>query len=135
MLFATDLPTCHKDTFDCFVVSHNITHAVVGVQRIDDAGLHPHRPCRLFLRGDAKRRAVRKLTRAPKVHAVLPHGPPPKPPDYSGILALGGKPKHVATAMSKWYELARKEWSALAGCKLSHKPHKFPGSRRLTTKS
>ena len=124
-MFATELPTCHNSAYDFFVVSHNIAHAVVGVQRIDDAGLHPHHPCRLVFRGDAKRRAVRKLTRAPKVHAVLPHGPPPKPPDYGSILAMGGKPEHVAKAMSKWYQLARKEWSALPGYKLDHKPHKF----------
>ena len=88
-VFATELPTCHSNTYDYFVVSHNLTHAVVGVQRIGDAGLHPHHPCRLLLRGDAKRKAVRKLTRAPKIHATLPHGPAPKPPDYDKIFSLG----------------------------------------------
>ena len=124
-VFATELPTCHCSTYDYFVVSHNLAHAVVGVQRIDDAGLHPHHPCRVLLRGDAKRKAVRKLTRAPKVHATLPHGPAPKPPYYDEILGLGGTSYQVARAMGKWYELARTEWTALAGYNLSHKKHKF----------
>ena len=122
---ATELPTCNDNTYDYFVVSQSLNHADAGVQRLDDAGLQPHFPCQLFLRGNARRHAVRKLCRAPRVPAVLPHGPAQKPPDYSSILSMSGTVKEVSVAMNKWYSLARSEWAHLAGTNLRHKQYKF----------
>ena len=125
VVFATELPTCNDNTYDFFVVCQSMAHAVVGVQRLDDAGLQPHFPCRLLLRGDARRHAVRKLTRPPKVPAVLPHGPAERPPDYSSVENLSASVQGAGPAMTKWYQLARLEWSRLTGVNLHHKPHKF----------
>ena len=66
-VFTSELPTCHANTYDYFVVSHCIAHAVAAVQTLDDAGFHPHHPCRLLRRGDTKKNAVRKLCGAPRV--------------------------------------------------------------------
>ena len=99
IVFACELPTCNDSSYDYFVVSHNIAHAVAGVQRLDDSGLNPHHPCRLLVRSDARRKAVRKLARPPKVPPVLPHGPPLRPPDYGGCSTVGDTAKHVSDAM------------------------------------
>ena len=37
-VFAPTLPTCRENTYDFFVVSKCIAHAVFGVQRLDDVG-------------------------------------------------------------------------------------------------
>ena len=58
---APDLPTCNQSVYDYFVVHKSIAHAVVGVQRLQDGAMSPHWACRLILRGDAKRFAVRRL--------------------------------------------------------------------------
>ena len=116
----TCLSTCHDNTYDYFVVSHCLAHAVAGVQRMDDVGLHPHAPCRLLLRGDARRHAVRKLHRAPKVPATLPHGPAPRPPSYQGVVDKCTSKNGIAVAMREWYRKARKEWAALTEAKMDY---------------
>ena len=74
-IVATTLPTCNESVYDFFVVSQKLRHAVKGIQRIKGAGLQPHFPVRLFLSGNARRLAVRKLVKAQRVHGILPHGP------------------------------------------------------------
>ena len=61
VVFATTLPTCNDSTYDYFVVQRDLASSVVGVQRIEDGGMHPHFSSRLFIRGDARRYAVRRL--------------------------------------------------------------------------
>ena len=90
------------------------------MQRMDDVGLHPHAPCRLLLRGDARRHAVRKLHRAPKVPATLPHGPAPRPPSYQGVVDKCTSKNGIAVAMREWYRKARKEWAALTEAKMDY---------------
>ena len=68
-------PTCNGSTYDVFVVSRSIAHAVLGVSRIDDGGFTPHFPTRLYLAGDARRKAVRRLVRPRRVDGELPAGP------------------------------------------------------------
>ena len=53
VVIASALPTCNASKYDFFVVSRGLLPAVVGIQRLDDAGLTPHWPTRLLLRGDA----------------------------------------------------------------------------------
>ena len=85
VLFHTNSATCGNNTRDYFIVHRSLAHAVVGIQRVDGVGLHPHSPVSLTLRGDSRRFAVRQLVRPPKVTATLPHGPPIKPPSYDTI--------------------------------------------------
>jgi hypothetical protein len=69
VIYATSLPTCNDNTYDFFVVHRSLTHAVVGVQRIEDGDCNPHWQPRLLLRGDARRLAVRKIVKPHKVEA------------------------------------------------------------------
>ena len=55
VIFATQLPTCHGKTYDFFVVHKSLAHANAGVQRIEDAGFHPHFVARLLTKADARR--------------------------------------------------------------------------------
>lgn len=85
VVHATKLPTCDSSTDDYFVVHKSISHAVVQVQRFEDAGLYPHFPSGLLLRGNANRYLVRKLNQARRVGAELPAGPPSKPRSFADV--------------------------------------------------
>ena len=76
-IVAPELPTCNGKVFDYFVVTNNFLHAVAGAQRIEGVGTHPHYPVRLLLRGDARRFAIRTLSRPKRVPPMLMHGPNP----------------------------------------------------------
>ena len=125
VIFAADLTTCNDNTYDYFVVRRSIAHAVVGVQRLEDGGMSPRWASRLLLRGDARRFAIRKLIRPPKVGGLLPHGPSEAPPDYSSVRALAGEERTVNEAMITWYEAARKEFSSIAGMRLNFAEARF----------
>ena len=60
VLCAPVLPTCNDHTYDFFIVHRSLAHAVVGAERLDDVGVHPHRASRLLLRGDARRCMTRQ---------------------------------------------------------------------------
>ena len=70
VVFAASLPTCGEKTFDYFVVSRSIAHAVVGAQRIEGVGIEPHYPTRLLV----------KLVRPARAPPVLQHRLNPSPP-------------------------------------------------------
>lgn len=77
MVVAPSLPTCNGSTYDYFVVSKGLLPAVVGIHRVDDAGLLANSlslatPSRLLLRGDARRFAVRQVVRPKRVEPILP---------------------------------------------------------------
>ena len=116
--------TCNNEVYDYFVVSKTIRHAIKGIQRIKDSGLQPHFPVRLFIQGNARRLATRKLVKAPKVSGALPRGPPGKPGDYKQVItdARAGK---ITEAVTKWYILARREWSNIANLDLQYKEPKL----------
>ena len=120
IIFATELTTCNDSTYDFFVVHRSIAKAVVGVQRLEDAGMNPHSPSRLILRGDARRHAVRKLVRPPKVEPLLPSGPSRPPPSYEQVHLLAGSADSLGEAMEAWYSTARQEFGDLAGKTLGH---------------
>ena len=137
VIFATPLP--NDSTYDFFVVHRQLAQAVAGVQRIEDGGACPHFYSRLLVRGDAKRFAVRKLVRAPKVSDRLPFGPAAVAPSYSSMekknhtligSQMSGVPVPRASitlegATRNFYKLARTEWSGIAGEDLGFTPHRF----------
>ena len=122
---ATSLVTCNSSTYDFFVVARTLSHAVVGVQRLEDGGMNPHWAARLILRGDARRFAVRRLVKPPRVEGSLPMGPQPVPPSYAETERFAGDPATLDNAVEEWYTNARKEWSSLAGYSLAHRKPRF----------
>ena len=108
-------PTCNGKVFDDFIVSDSLRHAVAGIARIDDAGLHPHFPVRLFVRGDARRHMVRTLVRPPCVPGLLPHGPLPRGPPLEHLKPTEVSIEAVDAAAARWNSAARAEWASLFG--------------------
>ena len=139
MICAPEAPTCGEHAFDYFVVSRSLFHAVVAVQRVDGVGVHPHHPARLILRGDARRHAVRKICRAPKVLAVLQHGPLLPPPCYQNVQHIIGQvperlydirgdaiAKHAIDAAAlAWANNARIEWNSISPADVLYKETRF----------
>ena len=113
-IVAPTMPTCHQSVYDYFVVPRCIAHAVVAVQRIDDAGLSPHWPTRLVLRSDMQRMRVREIVRPPRIPGTLPAGPQSPPPTYDACQAatISG---NLRSAIDMWYCGARGELAPLAG--------------------
>ena len=134
-IYATQLTTCNDHTYNYFVVSHCLGPAVVGVQRLDDGAMYPHHPSRLILRGENCRRAVRKLKRAARIPAVLPFGPPARPPCYKHVADLLKVEGGTGRAMTEWYKAARDEWTALADTKFSYDEHSFQWESPVGPKS
>jgi len=75
VVVAPTAPTCFSATYDYFVVAEELVPFIAGCVRIDDAGLYPHWPARLLLRGDARRLAVRKLRQPPQGPRLLAFWP------------------------------------------------------------
>ena len=114
VVITPQLPTCHAHVYDYFVISKNLAHAVAGIQRIDDAGLFPHWPSRLLIRGDARRHLVRQLVRPDLVPGVLPAGPLPRPRLlFPHGIDASADAINIATA--EWHSAAREEWRSLIG--------------------
>ena len=122
---ATGLHTCNSSVYDFFVVHRSLTHAVVGVQRLEDAGMSPHWASRLILRGDARRHMVRELVKPPRVDGALPQGPGAQPPSYEHVELLAACRGTLDMAMEAWYKAARAEWSSLAGQALDYRKPRF----------
>ena len=126
VIVAPNLPTCHDKVYDFFVVSKGLiqAEAIVGIQRIENAGTSPHWPSRLLVRGDARRKMVRKLVRSRKVPAVLPFGPLP---DQIPIFPDGipDDEKAIDAAAITWHQAARKEWNSLGAEVSEFKDPKF----------
>ena len=98
VIVAPAAPTCNGAVYDYFVISEGLQPCVAGVARVDDAGLNPHWPARIYLRSDARRHLVRQLVRPRKIPGQLPDGPLPPAPDYTEAT-----PSHVNE-----YEITRK---------------------------
>ena len=123
-ILAPEAPTCLSQTYDYFVVKAGFAQAVEKVQVLDDGGLFPHSPSRLYIRSDARRHAVRKLTRPTKIPGRLPHGPASRPPSYKAVNDACTA-EDCQTAVYQWYTIARQEWAGLTGCEDAYKPPKF----------
>ena len=72
---APELPTCHRSTYDYFVVSSGMAPSVIGATRVSNAGYNPHYPARLFIASRTREPLVQQLVRRPVVKACLPHVP------------------------------------------------------------
>ena len=117
---ATELATCNDATYDFFVVHRSLQHAVAGVQRLDGAGLHPHHPVRLLLKGNARRYLTRQLRRPGRILGDLPAGPTPPPLqrcEVSGHIEAGD----LGAATVAWHVAARRELSTLVGESQEHR--------------
>ena len=115
VLVAPASPTCHGSTYDYFVVCQALASSVAGIARIDDGGLHPRSPSRLFLKGDGKRKLIRQLSRPTKVPGVLPEGPLPCPRPAAESMPTEVNQVAVDEATDQWVAAACREWSSLLG--------------------
>ena len=114
-IVAPRAPTCHGAVYDFFVVADGLIPSVAGVSRVDDAGLHPHWPTRLLLRGDARRHLTRQMVRPCKIAAVLPAGPLPQPSTFKDAVPSESTLDAISIATHQWYKHAHAEWSSLTG--------------------
>jgi len=115
IIVAPSAPTCHQSVYDFFVVAEALSSSVVGVSRIDDGGLSPHWPVRLYLRGDGHRFMVRKLRRPQGIPGVLPAGPLPQSDRAAPAAPDSVDAVSIDTAMDNWIDGAYQEWSSLLG--------------------
>ena len=101
-------------TFDYFLVSERIAHAVAGTFRLDESGIRPHSPVRLILDPDCRHHMSLELVRPPLVPPYLAKGSI----DVDPALALEASRPVAATAVAldiaaaAWTDLAHKKWKA-----------------------
>ena len=67
-------PTCGHNTYDFFVVSEGLASSIIGAAIVQDAGLYPHSPVRLFVKRGLRRPMKRVLVHPLKYQACLPRG-------------------------------------------------------------
>ena len=79
--------TCKGRVLDYFVSSRSLS--AVAVMNIEDAGVSPHSPVRLLLRGSPRHLKVRCLVAPNRFDANLPAGCNPPPPSYKDVAACG----------------------------------------------
>ncbi len=112
-------PTCHDSTYDDFVVSRSLAHAVLGASRILDVDPAPHYPTRLFVRARPRVVLVRQLRRPLPFDAALPFGPPPAPvpsqarAESIALPPVSGVDDHAE--YNRWVVEAERQLSAISG--------------------
>ena len=67
--------TCNGKVYDFFVVCTDLSDFVQGIFAIGDAGLNPHSPSRIVIKGVPRKIMTRMLKAPTPLPAVLPHGP------------------------------------------------------------
>ena len=107
-------PTCFDNVYDFFVISNNLRHAVAGVTRIDDIGTVPHYGARLFLKGNTRHKAVRRLSKPRKVQSLLPCGPAPAAV-FARTPATFDTEQDLYEGLAEWFNVARGTWNSLLG--------------------
>ena len=125
VVVAPKLPTCHSSIYDYFIVSESLVPAIAGIARVENAGLFPRWPARLFIRGDARRFRTRQLVRPTRVQAVLPYGPLPDPEDPSKAMPQSVDDASIDQAAEAWLKMSYREWSSLTGLPLVHRAPVF----------
>ena len=125
IIIAPESPTCNQSVYDYFLISEGLLPCVAGVSRVDDAGLNPHWPARLYLRTGARRHLVRQLVRPLKVPAVIPHGPVGPGLDYTDARPTSVSQQVVNDCMAAWYAKARREWAHLCCQDDRDRAHRF----------
>ena len=102
IVVATKANTCNASTYDYFIVAKCLAHAIRGVQIIGDSVFLPHKPVRLLIAGDARRKMVQRIKKPTKIPGVLPHGPSCKPLEFpSEKLVL----EDVHHSIEEWYKV------------------------------
>ena len=105
--------TCGKKKYDYFVVASGLAQSVVGCAVVHDAGLHPHSPVRLFLKGRPCAELARVLAAHRKFTADIAAGCLHDPSQHDvGQLADDAGPEAVARLA---FGLAEQELSDLCG--------------------
>ena len=104
---------CHHSTYEYFVVYEGLAQADA-VQALDDGGLHPHLPARLYIRSDARRKAIRTLARPVKIPGRLPSGLKNRAPSYDAVNVACAQ-GDINEAVLQCYQTARNEWAELTG--------------------
>ena len=74
-MHAPSSETCNGKVYDFFVVCKSMSDFVQGAFAIGDAGLNPHSPARIVIRGIPRNIMARMLKAPAPPPAVLPHGP------------------------------------------------------------
>ena len=134
-------PTCNGKVYDVFVSSRGIAEAVVGVAVVEDTGISPHSPARLFLRRRMRELRVRTIKCPTKLPGSLPAGCPPEAfsddagiaKEVSGHLAAGDLmgavgcwfsrvEVHVTQIMGLSGPAASRASGRAAGCRMIWKP-------------
>jgi len=113
-IVAPALPTCFSSTYDFFIVSEGLAHVVAGIARIDDAGLYPRKPVRLYVHSACRRFMTRQLARPARVDGVLPAGPLPRPRCPEQYYPTEVTMEAVDVAAAKWFYEAKAEWASLS---------------------
>ena len=115
------LPTCGDNCYDYFVVATRLAPAIVGCQRVENAGYTPHWPSRLLIRGDARRLCEKVLAKPPPVPGTLPPGPhhPHQPATQPATDTADGADLSQLTGwFDHWRAAAYGEWGSLLGQEL-----------------
>ncbi len=69
-----------------------LSSAVAAVMNIEDAGVSPHSPVRLLLRGSPRSVKIRCLAAPRRFEAQLPQGCPPRPASYDDVVDANVSP-------------------------------------------
>ena len=121
---APQAATCLAAAYDYFVVKRGFDNAVEAVQVLDDSCLYPHSPCRLHIKGDARRKKVRTLARPMKISGALPIGPANLPSSYLQV-RMACAAGRADEAIKDWYRTARQEFASLTGVDDKYRRAKF----------
>jgi hypothetical protein len=107
---APALPTCHESSYDYFVVSRSLAHAVYRVIRISDGDFTPHYPTRLLLRSNPRAILVRQLRRPRMFAAAVPFGPLDQRHDaetpFLGVAAASSAELDLHEEYARWLRAA-----------------------------
>ena len=115
--------TCNGKVYDFFVVHSSLDEAVVGTVRVEDGGLSPHWPARMYMTTAVRHKAVRRMVKPTNIPATLPFGPNNQPPTAKQFSDEGTT--GLDRSFSNWYGRAREAWHALLGTPPKATTHRF----------
>ncbi len=92
VVHAPAMAACKGRVLDYFVCSRSLSSAVAAVMNIEDAGVSPHSPVRLLLRGSPRSVKIRCLAAPRRFEAQLPQGCPPRPASYDDVVDANVSP-------------------------------------------
>ena len=111
VIFAPSVATCNDNTYDYFVVSERIEHAVQACVRVDETGISPHSPSRLLIRPNCRYHMSRECVRPPEVPASLADGPRATGTDMSRLCQpCAANQIAIDRAAALWDDNALEQW-------------------------